>query len=180
MVCSTAGEIPTPPTNPMNFKTAFTGTAVALITAASTLSICPVAQAADGCGRGWHWSVRQQACIISRHQRLVCPRGYRPTRRGPVRCVRNNSAPRPGYRNVYNVTNVSYGSGYFEQRRGSRWVERNSNGKYRFHETHRDGGTIYLHDSQRHLKVELDLARGKVVLDEAFQRRDLYSITQVY
>ena len=49
-----------------------------------------------------------------------------------------------------------------------------------FHETHRYGSTIYLHDPQHHLKVELNLARGKVVAEEAFERIDLYSITQTY
>ena len=47
-------------------------------------------------------------------QRLVCPRGYRPSRRGPIRCVRIFST-RPNYKNIYHVTNVNNGTGYFEQ-----------------------------------------------------------------
>ena len=169
----------------MNFKTAFTGSAVAVITATTAFAISPTAQAADGCGKGWHWPERQQACAISRGmgQRLVCPSGYRPARRGPIRCVRIFS-PRPNYRNIYHVTNVNYGTGYFEQKRGNsrwiNWVERNPSGRYTFRETHRAGDTIYLHDPQRHLKVELDLGRGQVILDEAFQRKVLYGITRVY
>jgi hypothetical protein len=101
----------------MNFKTALSGSALAIITATSTLGITPAAQAADGCGRGMHWSGYQQSCVVSNRggQHLVCPRGYRPARRGPVRCIRNNFVPRQNYVNAHNVTRVSYGSGVFKQ-----------------------------------------------------------------
>ena len=166
----------------MNFKTALSGSALAIITAASTLAITPAAQAADGCGRGMHWSVYLQSCLVSRGegQRLICPRGYRPARRGPVRCIRSNFAPRPNHVNARNVTRVNYGSGVFKQKRGNRWIERNSNGTYRFQETHRDGSTVYLKDNYRDLKVELDLSRSQVILDDVFQRKVLYTIVQAY
>ena len=166
----------------MNFKTALSGSALAIITATSTLGITPAAQAADGCGRGMHLSGYQQSCVVSSRggQHLVCPRGYRPARRGPVRCIRNNFAPRPNYVNAHNVTRVNYGSGVFKQKRGNRWIERNSNGTYRFQETHRDGSTVYLKDNNRHLKVELDLSRNQVILDDVFQRKVLYTIVQAY
>ena len=180
----------------MNFKTAFSNSALTLITATSTLAADPAAQAgiAPSCQ-----PFNSALCLAYKvsNPRFLCPREYRavkpeysPTRE--ITCVRDSITPTPNRANIHNITNVSYGSsiriprGVFKMtprhsdNRLNIWIERNTNGTNTFEEIRRDAGTIYLKDSNRNLIAELNLRRNQVILDGVFQRKVLYGILQAY
>ncbi len=163
----------------MNFKKVLSSSALAVVTAASPIVISPTAQAADGCGAGWHWSGRKRTCVISgiKHPNYICLKGYR---RGQFGCLKDTFEILPRFANAYNISNIFYSTGVFQQRRGRRWVERNMHGTYRLQETHRNRSTVYLQDPNRRIKVELNLRHNKVILNAAFNRRVLHRIVQAY
>ena len=61
---------------------------------------------------------------------------------------------------------------------GAFWVESDASGKaiYRYTETKRDDGSIYLADSLRGVKLQLDLSAGKATYINAMRHRDFYEI----
>ena len=169
----------------MNFKTAFSGSALAAITAASTLAVGPAAQA----------GIAPRQCIPSNsarclaykvsNPRFLCPREYRAVKpeyssTREITCVKNSFAPIPNHTSAYNVTSVSYGTGVFKQAQRNQWVEKNRLGTFTFQEIRRDASTIYLKIPNRNIGVALDLRRNQVVLDDFGQRRVLHTITQAY
>ena len=180
----------------MNFKTAFSSSALTVITATSTLAAGPAAQAGIAPSCQPFNNARCLAYKVS-NPRFLCPREYRavkpeysPTRE--ITCVRDSITPTPNRANIYNITNVSYGSsiriprGAFKMtprhsdNRLNIWIERNIDGTNTFEEIRRDAGTIYLKDSNRNLNIELNLRRNQVILDGIFQRKVLYRILQAY
>ncbi len=176
----------------MNFKTAFSGSALAVITAASTLALGPAAQARrllPPCVLPPFNTARCMANRVS-DPRFFCPRGYRAVRpeHAPTReitCVRNSLLPRLNHANIYKITNVDYGNGAFKltgrrsDNRFNIWTERRFNGARAFKEIRRNSGIIYLKDFNRNLNVKLDLRHGHVVLDDNFQRK-VYQIVRAH
>lgn len=79
--------------------------------------------------------------------------------------------------NGWNAVQVNYSDGQFFQN-GNRWVERNPRGTYYFTETHRDEWSVYLFDSGRNARIQLDLWQKTIYYsDSNTARTPIYSIT---
>jgi hypothetical protein len=74
------------------------------------------------------------------------------------------------------ATEVDYGAGAFAMAGAGRWRERNGDGSHEFEETGRDEWSVYLLDRSRDVRIQLDLFRREVILDEHGARRVLYAI----
>ena len=83
--------------------------------------------------------------------------------------------------NGHNVNVVNAGQATFRQISQKQWVEQNSAGKrvFSFKETHRDDWSVYLHDTSRNVRLQLDMHRKIVGYSDTNNptKRDLYRIT---
>ena len=79
--------------------------------------------------------------------------------------------------NGWNAVQVNYSDGQFFQN-GNQWIERNPRGTYYFVETHRDEWSVYLLDSGRNARIQLDLWQKKIYYsDTNTARTPIYAIT---
>lgn len=83
--------------------------------------------------------------------------------------------------NGRNVNVVSVEQGTFRQIGNKQWVEQNKQGQrvFSFTETHRDDWSVYLNDTSRNVRLQLDMHRKIVGYSDANNTttRDLYRIT---
>lgn len=91
-----------------------------------------------------------------------------------------STSGRFGAANGYNVAQVIFDGGMFTWDGATSWVEGGSDGtpRFQFSEQGRDEWSVYLFDSSRDVKIQLDLHRAKVLYGQGnSEMRDLYTIT---
>ena len=76
----------------------------------------------------------------------------------------------------HNASLVAYQGGAFVQVNGKEWVERNSNGTYKFKEVNRDEWSVYLQATDRPVSIQLDLWTKEVKYSDPSNSFVLYQI----
>jgi hypothetical protein len=82
-----------------------------------------------------------------------------------------------------NGRNVNYvqhsANGYYINHGNGKWFEGNAGNptEFSFQEERRDDWSVYLFDSSRNVRIQLDIHRKKVIYSDASRQFDLYDIT---